>query len=953
MTTKEEEVDYDSTTIISNDFSNESQTTDYTSIEGLRTKLGIDNDQFFGNFIVKELMDNALDFIEQNAKKFVELKQKNKQEDQNPYVNVTIREQEINDDGNNNNNNKKKVTKIIVRNSNIVDNDVFPKNVIENIFKLENFHSSKRHQHIIKRGALGDGLKEILCIPYAFAIENNDDSWNYPLIFNISNKRFFEVRINNLSQVRKNLESPSVTIIPKEPTIDEKKDEEDETNNKFTEIVVYLPNIAVDYAKIDFLLRKYVVLNTHIDFHFDLPLDKPNHYYRPNYKATQNIIDWSNYQSVYYYSLSDFEKLIYSLQDRSNSNIANYVQKHFREGTNIKKDELLNILLNSKDNNNTILDMNINNNKNLERVYKRLKQQLPSKRHQSDNNNKLQVPFDFKTRENALKQRLAKIYLIEEDSFVYKKINGYYHDESDNNNNEIEFPYTLEIIIANVPYYHKKLYFYSSINFSPTLRYNPFQNQSNEEDIFSWTDKKNKKGDSQTKAGSSFIDILQDCGYSHNIQKHNKSKPNLVMINLISPRVDYTGRNKSYIKLDRFVSMAQDVYNFCRSVSIKNKNGSKEGSNVIEELRILLQERLHAVENNPKLKEIGRWTQSTVFYHLRPRLIQKGMNVNRDYITKQIRPVCNQYFGKKRHELGIIASERAQLYSKGDSLGVGFDQLENLMEKGTDLLVIEKEGVADVLAPFAKQKGIAILNTRGFLTEYATDLSELAESKGCNIVTLTDLDSSGLLISTSLPDAYRIGIDFKTLAKLDLFPEDVEEDIVHKKDSKNDNQKGSKGDNHIESLKNGDHEIPFHYSKTEWNEMVSYIDKGKRIEIDSVLKAVGNEKFWNFILDELDDTFLYRNYNRSIDVPEYVSPKEIDDLLAKIKNIVMNVQAEERENVKKELKRTTGFLDVDPKEKEIKERLRTVVENNPDVKDKILDEIKNFSFEDNNKKSHY
>ena len=92
------------------------------------------------------------------------------------------------------------------------------------------------------------------------------------------------------------------------------------------------------------------------------------------------------------------------------------------------------------------------------------------------------------------------------------------------------------------------------------------------------------------------------------------------------------------------------------------------------------------------------------------------MNVNRDYITKQIRPVCNDDFGKKRHELGIIAAERAQLYSKGQSLGVGFDQLENLMEKGTDLLVIEKEGVADVLAPFADQKGIAILNTRGFLT---------------------------------------------------------------------------------------------------------------------------------------------------------------------------------------------------------------------------------------------
>ena len=82
--------------------------------------------------------------------------------------------------------------------------------------------------------------------------------------------------------------------------------------------------------------------------------------------------------------------------------------------------------------------------------------------------------------------------------------------------------------------------------------------------------------------------------------------------------------------------------------------------------------------------------------------------------------------GFKRHELGIIAAERAQLYFEDQVFGIGFDRLEELMKKGTDLLVIEKEGIADVLADFADQRGIAILNSRGFLTEYATELSELA-----------------------------------------------------------------------------------------------------------------------------------------------------------------------------------------------------------------------------------
>ena len=78
------------------------------------------------------------------------------------------------------------------------------------------------------------------------------------------------------------------------------------------------------------------------------------------------------------------------------------------------------------------------------------------------------------------------------------------------------------------------------------------------------------------------------------------------------------------------------------------------------------------------------------------------------------------------------------MYFKGRSYDVGIDDLDLLMKKGTDLLIIEKEGVAEVLAPFAETYGIALLNTRGFLTDYAKRLSELTES---NIAILTDLDA--------------------------------------------------------------------------------------------------------------------------------------------------------------------------------------------------------------------
>ena len=82
-------------------------------------------------------------------------------------------------------------------------------------------------------------------------------------------------------------------------------------------------------------------------------------------------------------------------------------------------------------------------------------------------------------------------------------------------------------------------------------------------------------------------------------------------------------------------------------------------------------------------------------------------------------------------------------------------------------------------------------------------------------------------------------------------------------------------------------------------------------------------------------------------IPEYVPPKEIDDLFANINNIISDFQADERENISNELKDIKGFINVKPKEEEIKERLRANVQDNSDVKNKILDVIKKFSFNNN------
>ena len=226
-------------------FSSEDQIYDYLSIQGLNTRFGLDGKNF-DIFIIKELMDNALDFIEENAKEFGNGK--------SPFVDVIITEEQG------------EVTKISVRNSNAGINNIFSKEQIDNIFNLDKYYSSKRYRHRINRGELGDAFKAILCIPYAIAINNSENNnkyqnWNYPLKIDIPNyNRSIEIRIDNIDKVRR---KKRVEVKKEYRTIQQHKYKveaiNDYNNNQFTEIVVYIPKIAVDYYHMIKLLQEYIV----------------------------------------------------------------------------------------------------------------------------------------------------------------------------------------------------------------------------------------------------------------------------------------------------------------------------------------------------------------------------------------------------------------------------------------------------------------------------------------------------------------------------------------------------------------------------------------------------------------------------------------------------------------------------------------------------------------------
>jgi hypothetical protein len=136
--------------------------------------------------------------------------------------------------------------------------------------------------------------------------------------------------------------------------------------------------------------------------------------------------------------------------------------------------------------------------------------------------------------------------------------------------------------------------------------------------------------------------------------------------------------------------------------------------------------------------------------------------LDRENITAYIEQVCD--------------ADRAQLYFRGKTYDIGFDDLEGLAQKVVDMLIIEKEGGAEQLAPLAAKKGIALLNARGFLVKYAIRLAEIAGKHGCNISILSDLDIYGLTICSKIPNGYRVGISFETLRYFNLNLEDVEEE---------------------------------------------------------------------------------------------------------------------------------------------------------------------------------
>ena len=91
----------------------------------------------------------------------------------------------------------------------------------------------------------------------------------------------------------------------------------------------------------------------------------------------------------------------------------------------------------------------------------------------------------------------------------------------------------------------------------------------------------------------------------------------------------------------------------------------------------------------------------------------------RRYLQGKIQDVIDELWPNQhltREDLGIIAASKGAVFYNGEQWPINGDSVDALAEKGVAIIVIEKEGVADALAPYAKKYGVALAHTGGRFT---------------------------------------------------------------------------------------------------------------------------------------------------------------------------------------------------------------------------------------------
>ena len=528
-------------------FSSRKHSMDYVTVDGVILRTGYADKKDWYLLCIKELLDNATDFL-----------WKNYQGSSDAAVMVHITK----DDS---------LFHVKSRNTNSRNIPVFQN--LPAIFDYDMRYGSKQNQHIISRGMLGDAMKQILSWPYVLIHTKDDGSaftnkqWNQPLIIRsngIERQIFLHVDKGNqlihaeIKQVPIEIPFTDTEIELTWPIIEEVSDLDIHTIEQFCkEYPIFTTDISFKFRLVDNSISRSKKSDTEENHYVDSNkfenasqelvrvLTSPAHKatIKIDFPALQPIVKgWNNISSIHSYKPQEFVSSITSVYDKQSTRVYD-VLRMFREGSNIKK---------NSDNQISVakLMLDPDKDKKIESLYYELKSVL----HAPKNISLPYANIKAEQRKEALVKRIEQLYradgiILDIEKAVYKQV----HDSAIVG--MLSYPFVFEIIAIPFNDDTIKLHrdvgtkFLGSVNYSISPRGNKFDND------YRWQDSKKSHGDYDLNC-SSIIGILEIYGFRLFGYQDAKTKlPCIIVGNLVSPRIDYHGHDKSRIDTNPFSSV--------------------------------------------------------------------------------------------------------------------------------------------------------------------------------------------------------------------------------------------------------------------------------------------------------------------------------------------------------------------------------------------------------------
>ena len=249
---------------------------------------------------------------------------------------------------------------------------------------------------------------------------------------------------------------------------------------------------------------------------------------------------------------------------------------------------------------------------------------------------------------------------------ILLKTSGVHHQQqqellpitaNENFDNTVQFPFLFEAAIATVVgNFNRKVY--QLINNSPRYNTTVFKVDLGENMFTGLTNKAAFNMDIQSKIFLTNTGILEIMI----LRNPESRKPNsIIMVNLISPKLEYKDYGKTSINLEPFRdAIGETLYKVCSGGGGHSGDDRPSKVSVVLEILTERKQKWYSLDTASERQKY-LWTQSDGFYASRKRLIEYGYpndEIDREYITGLIKDICENKLDVKREDIGIIATDQ-------------------------------------------------------------------------------------------------------------------------------------------------------------------------------------------------------------------------------------------------------------------------------------------------------